>query len=69
MLGGSSHDLYRNRNDLIALKVPEDPDRLTSLVQDNLGCLFEVSSEKLDMRIRTHIHLDRNTRWPDSLCF
>jgi hypothetical protein len=44
MLGGSSDDLYDDRNDLVSLKVPQDPDRLTSFVQDHFGYVFEVSS-------------------------
>lgn len=35
--------MYEDRNDLVALKVPEHPDRLTSFVQDHMGYLFEVS--------------------------
>jgi hypothetical protein len=43
MLGGSSDELYNDRDDLVALKVPEDPDRLTTFVQDHMGYMFEVS--------------------------
>lgn len=49
MLGGSSRDLYEDRDDLVALRRPEHPDRLTSFVQDHMGSLFEVG---VDRRIR-----------------
>ncbi|KAF2107287.1 hypothetical protein BDV96DRAFT_506453 [Lophiotrema nucula] len=39
-LGGHSADLYDNIDDLVALRVQEDQDRLTTFVQDRLGCLF-----------------------------
>ncbi|KAI0398012.1 hypothetical protein F5Y17DRAFT_454591 [Xylariaceae sp. FL0594] len=40
-LGGSSSGLYDDPDDLVALRVAEDPDRLTMFVQDNFGFLFK----------------------------
>lgn len=42
-LGGRSAGLYDDADDLVALRVPENQDRLTAFVQDNLGFLFPVS--------------------------
>jgi hypothetical protein len=42
---------------LIALKVPKDPDRLTSFVQDHMGYLFEVGIPRIhqeDLSITIH---------------
>ncbi|KAE9975682.1 hypothetical protein BLS_002490 [Venturia inaequalis] len=41
MLGGTSRDLYKDRDDLVTLRIPECSDRLTSFVQDHMGFLFE----------------------------
>lgn len=35
--------MYEDRDDLVALKVPEHPDRLSFFVQDYMGYLCEVS--------------------------
>lgn len=39
-LGGHSASLYDDINDLVALRVQENQDRLTSFAQDHLACLF-----------------------------
>ncbi|KAL7929792.1 hypothetical protein V8C35DRAFT_314331 [Trichoderma chlorosporum] len=41
MLGGQSSNLYDDPDDLVALQVAEDPDRLTMFVKDNFGFLFQ----------------------------
>lgn len=43
MLGGHSSGLYDDIDDLISVRVQENHDRLTTFVQDRLGCLFPVS--------------------------
>jgi len=45
-LGGHSADLWDDIDDLVALRVQEDQDRLTRFAQDHLGCLFPVSKDK-----------------------
>lgn len=42
MLGGMSSTLYDDPDDLVALQVAEDSDRLTMFVKDNFGFLFQV---------------------------
>lgn len=42
-LGGHSAGLYDDINDLVALKVPENQDRLTTFAQERLCGLFPVS--------------------------
>jgi hypothetical protein len=42
LLVGSSKYLYDDEEDLVALKVPEHPDLLTTFVQDHMGYMFEV---------------------------
>ena len=42
MLGGPSSGLYDDPDDLVALQVAEDPDRLTMFVRNNLGFMFQV---------------------------
>lgn len=42
LLDGQSSSLYDDANDLIALQVAENPDRLTTFVRDNFGFLFQV---------------------------
>ena len=44
-LGGSGAALYDNREDLLALRMPESDDRLTNFARDHLGCLFPVSKK------------------------
>lgn len=43
-LGGSSAGLYDNIDDLVALRVQDDQDRLTSFAQEHLAFLFPVSN-------------------------
>jgi hypothetical protein len=45
-LGGHSVDLWDDIDDLVALRVQEDQDRLTTFAQDHLGCLFPVSKDE-----------------------
>jgi hypothetical protein len=42
LLLGSSKNLYDDEEDLVALNVPEHPDRLTTFVQDHMGYMFTV---------------------------
>jgi hypothetical protein len=42
LLLGSSRNLYDDDEDLVALNVPEHPDRLTTFVQDHMGYMFTV---------------------------
>ena len=44
LLLGSSRNLYDDEEDLVALNVPEHPDRLTTFVQDHMGYMFTVRS-------------------------
>ena len=44
-LGGSSRTLYDDRDDLVALKVPENQDRVFLFVRDHLGFLFSEGKE------------------------
>ncbi|KAI1180964.1 hypothetical protein F4777DRAFT_180782 [Nemania sp. FL0916] len=41
ILGGQSSNLYDDPDDLVALQVAEDSDRLTMFVKDNFGFLFQ----------------------------
>lgn len=43
MLGGQSSKLYDDTEDLVALQVTEDPDKLTTFVRDRLGFMFQAS--------------------------
>lgn len=42
-LGGNSEHLYDDRDDLVALRLEESPDRLTRFVQEHLAFMFPVS--------------------------
>lgn len=42
-LGGSSEHLYDDKDDLVALRVEDNPDRLTKIVQEHLAFMFPVS--------------------------
>jgi hypothetical protein len=42
-LGGHSADIYDDRDDLVALRVLDDSDRLTTFAQERLAFLFPVS--------------------------
>ena len=42
ILGGQSSNLYDDPDDLVALQVTEDSDRLTMFVKNNFGFLFQV---------------------------
>jgi hypothetical protein len=39
-LWGGSRDMYTDRHDLVALRVPEDQDMLSDFIQNNLGVFF-----------------------------
>lgn len=41
-LGGNSKWLYDDANDLVALKIPAEQDRLSKFIQDNFAFLFKV---------------------------
>lgn len=43
MLGGHSSTLYDDPEDLIALQVVEESDKLTTFVRDHFGFMFQVS--------------------------
>lgn len=42
-LGGSSANMYDDRDDLVALRVQDSPDRLSTFAQEHLAFLFPVS--------------------------
>jgi hypothetical protein len=43
-LWGSSETIYDDIHDLVALRVPTNTDRLTSLIQNNFGVFFQTTS-------------------------
>ena len=49
-LGGSSENLYDDIDDLVALRVQDDQDRLTTFAQEHLAFLFPVSGPSLKAR-------------------
>lgn len=42
IIGGHSKNLYDNVHEMVALKIPEQQDRLSQFVEDHLGYLFKV---------------------------
>ena len=49
-LWGASESIYDNINDLVALRLPPDQDRLSELIQDNFGLFFRTSKSILNGR-------------------
>lgn len=41
-LGGNSKSLYDDANDLVAVKIPAEQDRLSMFIQDHFAFLFRV---------------------------
>lgn len=55
MLGGHSSSLYDDPDDLIALQVVEDSDKLTIFVRDHFGFMFQVSEQYSTATLSIHL--------------
>ena len=51
-LGGSSEHLYDDRDDLVALRLEDSPDRLTRFVQEHMAFMFPVSCESRCLNVK-----------------
>jgi len=53
-LGGSSENLYEDIDDLVALRVKDDQDRLTNFAHEHLAFLFPVSGHSFELHCFRH---------------
>lgn len=58
-LGGNSKGLYHDANDLVALKIPAEQDRLSKLMQDNFAFLFKVRYSPFFRHKWSRVHAER----------